>query len=136
MKPTIDQEDSQIVVLDEDLGFMVHTSTSPAFRETLIRIGREIRRRDRGDWWLGVWQPEEVIEPLSHNTIDVRDAPDELLRTDPGCRTRKRGARWHGFADLTDDDDCMLDPITVTVLRPGVAPDGALAEDGIPARRT
>ena len=39
---------------------------------------------------------------------------------------------WHGFTGL-EDGYCMLDPIKVTVLTPGVASDGSLDAWGIPA---
>jgi arginine/lysine/ornithine decarboxylase len=42
------------------------------------------------------------------------------------------GATWHGFADLVDDY-CMLDPIKVSIVTPGVADKGGLEKRGIPA---
>jgi arginine decarboxylase len=42
------------------------------------------------------------------------------------------GDSWHGFEGL-EDGYCMLDPIKVSVVTPGVALDGSLKEPGIPA---
>jgi arginine/lysine/ornithine decarboxylase len=42
------------------------------------------------------------------------------------------GEQWHGFTDL-EDDYCMLDPIKVSILTPGVADKGGLDKWGIPA---
>ena len=42
------------------------------------------------------------------------------------------GDAWHGFGDL-GARYCMLDPIKVTTLTPGVAREGKLEERGIPA---
>ncbi len=39
---------------------------------------------------------------------------------------------WHGF-DKLEDGYCMLDPIKVTVVAPGIATDGSLEKRGIPA---
>jgi arginine/lysine/ornithine decarboxylase len=39
---------------------------------------------------------------------------------------------WHGFKDI-EDGYCMLDPIKVSVVAPGVNLDGSLATSGIPA---
>ncbi len=42
------------------------------------------------------------------------------------------GETWHGFGDL-EDDYCMLDPIKVSIVTPGVADKGGLDKRGIPA---
>ena len=42
------------------------------------------------------------------------------------------GDAWHGFGDL-EDGYCMLDPIKVSVVTPGVADKGGLDKRGIPA---
>jgi arginine decarboxylase len=42
------------------------------------------------------------------------------------------GEAWHGFKDL-EDGYCMLDPIKVSVVTPGVAGDGSFLTHGIPA---
>jgi arginine decarboxylase len=42
------------------------------------------------------------------------------------------GDSWHGFKNL-EDGYCMLDPIKVSVVTPGVADDGSFEQIGIPA---
>ena len=42
------------------------------------------------------------------------------------------GETWHGFGDL-EDGYCMLDPIKVSIVTPGVADEGGLDKSGIPA---
>ncbi len=42
------------------------------------------------------------------------------------------GETWHGFDGL-EDGYCMLDPIKVTVVAPGIATDGSFENRGIPA---
>jgi arginine/lysine/ornithine decarboxylase len=42
------------------------------------------------------------------------------------------GEAWHGFKGL-EDNYCMLDPIKVSVVTPGVADDGTFEKIGIPA---
>jgi arginine decarboxylase len=44
----------------------------------------------------------------------------------------KPGERWHGFEGLAKNH-AMVDPIKVTILTPGLAPDGRMSEHGIPA---
>nr|WP_319539096.1 Orn/Lys/Arg decarboxylase N-terminal domain-containing protein [uncultured Methanospirillum sp.] len=103
------------------------------FRRTMARIHREIGHRETpADWWFGMWQPEAVTDPQSGKKISFTDAPIETLRDNPSCWVLHPGDVWHGFEGL-EDDYCMLDPIKVTVLTPGVANDGSLEQFGIPA---
>jgi arginine decarboxylase len=64
--------------------------------------------------------------------IVFEDAPEQLLVTEPNCWVLHPGETWHGFEGL-EDGYCMLDPIKVTVVAPGVAPDGSFEQRGIPA---
>jgi len=137
--------------------FMMHTSTSPqysiiastdvsakmmadagdyltdeslseaiAFRQAMTRMHGEVVARRPDDWWFGVWQPDEVGgQPF------VEVDPDELC-TSSDAWLLKPGAEWHGFGDL-GEDYCMLDPIKVTVLTPGLSRTGDLEPLGIPA---
>jgi hypothetical protein len=42
------------------------------------------------------------------------------------------GETWHGFEGI-EDGYCMLDPIKVTIVAPGIETDGSFSERGIPA---
>jgi len=136
--------------------FMMHTSTSPQysiiastdvsakmmadageyltdeclveavdFRQAMARLQKEISARHQNDWWFGVWQPDEV------NGQPFAEADSEVLRTSSDAWVLKPDAAWHGFGDL-GDNYCMLDPIKVTVLTPGLDQDGHLENSGIP----
>ena len=137
--------------------FMMHTSTSPqysiiastdvsakmmadaggyltdeclseaiAFRQAMVRISQETQARRADDWWFGVWQPDDV------DGRPFADADPDLLRSDSNAWVLEPGADWHGFGDL-EDRYCMLDPIKVTVLTPGLSRAGELEPLGIPA---
>ena len=108
-----------------------------AFRKTMVRVGREITERDeagpRGPWWFGVWQPDTVVDPASGEELRLqlglrRDCSAASRR----CWTLAPGADWHGFGDLAEGY-CLLDPIKVTLLTPGIDSHGTLAPWGIPA---
>ena len=136
--------------------FMMHTSTSPQysiiastdvsakmmadagehmtdeclveavdFRQAMARLTQEIAARRQDDWWFGVWQPDEV------NGQPFADVDPEVLRTSSDAWVLKPDATWHGFGDL-GDNYCMLDPIKMTVLTPGLNQDGQLEDSGIP----
>ena len=60
------------------------------------------------------------------------NAHPDLLTTDPDCWILHPGESWHGFDGL-EDGYCMLDPIKVSVITPGVAVSGGLDKWGIPA---
>ncbi len=103
------------------------------FRLTMARIYREVMRAGRQkDWWFGIWQPDMVTDPKSRKKIPFADAPLEVLRDNPSAWVLHPGEGWHGFVGLPDNY-CMLDPIKVTVVTPGVRDDGSLGPWGIPA---
>jgi lysine decarboxylase/arginine decarboxylase len=100
-----------------------------AFRKTMARLYKEFQAK--GDWFFNVWQPEKVYIGKG-KTVSFEDAPDRKLHNDPSCWVLRPGAKWHGFGNLKDNY-CMLDPIKVSVITPGVADDGSLENSGIPA---
>jgi arginine decarboxylase len=103
------------------------------FRRTMARIEREIGTgKTKTDWWFPMWQPASVTDPKTRKKIAFADAPLETLRDNPSCWVLHPGENWHGFDGLPDNY-CMLDPIKVTVLMPGVNDDSTLAKWGIPA---
>jgi len=103
------------------------------FRRIMARINREIgHMKTKSDWWFGMWQPDTVTDPSTKKMMAFADAPLDLLRDNPSCWVLHPGEIWHGFTGLPDNY-CMLDPIKVTVLMPGVNEDGTLADWGIPA---
>ncbi|NYT07903.1 MAG: arginine decarboxylase [Methanomicrobiales archaeon] len=102
-----------------------------AFRKEMIRIRRELAAGEPGaDWWFGIWQPDEIR--TGEGRVAFEDADPGLLRTDPSCWTLHPEDEWHGFPGL-EDNYCMLDPIKVTILTPGIRRDGSPAAEGIPA---
>ena len=74
----------------------------------------------------------EVTDPETGKRMAFEDAPEKLLVTDPNCWILHPGDAWHGFEQL-EDGYCMLDPIKVTVVAPGIATDGTFEKRGIPA---
>ena len=103
------------------------------FRRIMARIHQEIgQMKTRKDWWFGMWQPDTVFDPVTKKKVAFADAQLDTLRDNPSCWMLHPEEKWHGFEGLPDGY-CMLDPIKVTVLMPGVNEDGTLADWGIPA---
>ncbi len=96
------------------------------FRKAMVRIGQDLEQRSAGDWWFKPWQPEEV-DGVPLVDIDTRE-----LANSSAAWVLNPGDSWHGFGDL-GQDYCMLDPIKVTVLTPGIDAQGELEDHGIPA---
>jgi arginine decarboxylase len=71
----------------------------------------------KDSWWFDVWQPDAV-----------RDKPVDEKRH----WLLNPGDRWHGFEGLAENH-VMVDPIKVTILSPGLSPDGSMQDHGIPA---
>ncbi|MEG3135874.1 Orn/Lys/Arg decarboxylase N-terminal domain-containing protein [Rouxiella sp. T17] len=99
-----------------------------SFRQVISRMHSDMSAK--GDWFFSCWQPP-VIHINQHN-IPFHDVNPLTLKTDPACWVLRPDAVWHGFGAI-EDDYCMLDPIKVSVLTPGMGEDGELLEFGIPA---
>jgi arginine decarboxylase len=101
-----------------------------SFRQTVRRIQRD--RNTEGGWFFSTWNADQVCIPRTGRNMAFEDAPEDLLVTDPDAWILHPGDAWHGFKDL-EDGYCMLDPIKVSVVTPGVETDGSFQKLGIPA---
>ena len=101
-----------------------------AFRQTLGRLNAEFEAR--GSWFFNAWQPDTVREGKGRKKTPFHLADPQRLARDPRAWVLHPEDAWHGFADL-EDGYCMLDPIKVSVITPGMARSGKLAASGIPA---
>jgi arginine decarboxylase len=101
-----------------------------AFRQTLCRVHRQFARKR--DWFFRTWNAESVKSGRGRKKVRFEDASPEQLASDPECWVLHPREAWHGFGDL-EDDYCMLDPIKVSIVTPGVADKGGLDKRGIPA---
>ena len=94
-----------------------------AFRQTLARLNAEFEAK--GDWFFSAWQPDTVAEDEGRRKTPFHLADPKLLARDPNAWVLHPGEAWHGFAGL-EDGYCMLDPIKVSVVTPGMGRDGKL----------
>ncbi|MDD1654060.1 MAG: arginine decarboxylase [Methanomicrobiales archaeon] len=120
-------------MMDGPFGLALTTESiqeAVAFRKTMARIHAEFVAE--GGWFFAPWQPDTVRDPETGKTMAFSDAPDILLVTTPDAWVLHPGDDWHGFADL-EDGYCMLDPIKVSIVTPGVSRKGILEKRGIPA---
>ena len=99
-----------------------------AFRQVISRMNSEIRKGD--DWFFSCWQPPIVKVGVAR--VPFHEVDPTILKTEPKCWVLHPNEVWHGFGDI-EDGYCMLDPIKVSVLSPGMGDDGELLEFGIPA---
>ncbi|MGX1096036.1 Orn/Lys/Arg family decarboxylase [Amorphus sp. MBR-141] len=99
------------------------------FRQTIARIRTELA--ESGDWFFDAWQPDTVVFS-DGGRVSFEKADPDRLATDPSAWVLHPGADWHGFGKL-EDDYCMLDPIKVSIVTPGMSATGAAAATGIPA---
>jgi len=101
-----------------------------AFRQMMARLKEEFGRK--GDWFFSIWQPDTVRASRAGRKVPFQKASEELLLKEPQCWVLHPNDAWHGFAGL-EDGYCMLDPIKVSVVTPGVSESGAPGAKGIPA---
>ncbi|RJQ42580.1 MAG: hypothetical protein C4534_09960 [Gaiellales bacterium] len=99
-------------------------------RQKVVGIGKELRRKKKGDWFFGMWQPAKVRHKGKMALFEDVD-PDYLAgRQEPWVLTRSNN--WHGFDDI-EPNYVMLDPIKLTFTTPGLDDKGRMAARGIPA---
>ncbi len=99
------------------------------FRQAVGRVRREFAKKK--DWFFKPWNVETVKGP-GGKKVAFEDAPAELLARSQDPWVLRPGDKWHGFDDIADDW-CMLDPIKVSILAPGMGEDGKLEKTGVPA---
>jgi len=101
-----------------------------ACRLALARGHREFKAK--GQWFFEPWNAPEVRDTASGKRVAFVDASEEMLANDPSAWVLHPNEKWHGFEGLPDGW-CMLDPIKVGVMCPGMKDDGQLDANGIPA---
>ncbi len=99
-----------------------------AFRHMMARMNAEFAQK--GEWFANCWQPDAVA--LGGKNVPFHEVPTEMLASGPEAWILRPNAAWHGFGNV-EDGYCMLDPIKVSVLTPGMGLDGELKDWGIPA---
>jgi arginine decarboxylase len=119
--------------MDGPGGTMLTTSAikeAVQFRKAVAKIHK--RHQADGDWFFKPWNAEVVRDPQTGKQHDFAEAPVDLLVNEQDCWRLHPKDTWHGFTGLTDNW-CMLDPIKVSLLTPGMGDDGKLLEEGVPA---
>ncbi|WP_455922591.1 Orn/Lys/Arg family decarboxylase [Pseudomonas putida] len=99
-----------------------------AFRQVISRMHSDLLSHD--DWFFSCWQPPSV--KVGGLDVAFHEVDPVLLKSEPQCWVLHPNAVWHGFGNI-EDGYCMLDPIKVSVLSPGMGDDGNLLDTGIPA---
>jgi len=100
------------------------------FRQTVGRVRRTFA--EQGSWFFKPWNAEQVVDPKTAKKVAFEDAPSELLCRSQAPWRMEPGDTWHGFEGIAPGW-CMLDPIKVSLLTPGMGEDGRLEETGVPA---
>lgn len=100
------------------------------FRQAMGRLLREFNQN--GDWFFKPWNAETVKDPETEQVYAFEDAPADLLCENQNAWLMHPDDKWHGFKDMPSGW-CMLDPIKVSILSPGMGDDGELLDSGVPA---
>ncbi len=131
--PIIVSNDITAAMMEGPSGLALTTESineAVAFRQTMGRVHRQFVQK--GEWFFNTWNADTVTDRTTGKRIPFEDAAPEQLTSDPECWVLHPGDAWHGFGDL-EDGYCMLDPIKVSVVTPGVSDSGGLDTRGIPA---
>ena len=100
------------------------------FRQTVGRIRRKFQ--EKNDWFFKPWNAETVADPKTGRKIAFEDAPAEMLCTQQDPWMMHPDDSWHGFEGMAPNW-CMLDPVKVSILAPGMGDDGQVEKTGVPA---
>jgi arginine decarboxylase len=100
------------------------------FRQVVGRMRRTFV--DKKDWFFKPWNVETVKDPANGQKVAFEDAPADLLCHSQEPWVLHPGDKWHGFDDIADDW-CLLDPVKVSLLSPGMGDDGKPETSGVPA---
>ena len=88
--------------------------------------------QEEKDWFFKPWNAETYHDAKSGKTVPFFEADTKVLAKDQNFWIMHPEDTWHGFKNL-QEDWCMLDPIKVSILTPGMGDDGKLLEKGVPA---
>jgi arginine/lysine/ornithine decarboxylase len=130
--PIIVSNDITAAMMDGPGGVALTTESineAVAFRQTMGRAHRQFAAKKQ--WFFKTWNADTVAGKGGRK-VRFEDASPEQLASDPDCWVLHPGESWHGFGNL-EDGYCMLDPIKVSIVTPGVADRGGLEKTGIPA---
>ncbi|HEY3363279.1 MAG TPA: Orn/Lys/Arg decarboxylase N-terminal domain-containing protein, partial [Methanosarcina sp.] len=135
--PMIASIDVATSMMDEPAGPTMMQETvldAIGLRKAIASVARKLAvEGEQNSWFFSCYQPEKVSDPRTEEQFNFVDAPDELLANESSCWTLKPGDRWHGFEDdCLDENYCMLDPTKVTIICPGISPNGQISDWGIP----
>jgi arginine decarboxylase len=136
--PILASMDVAVSMMSGKAGFtLVQESIEDAigFRKAIVSIARQIKEQEgESGWFFDVFQPPEVVDPETNETLSFERAPVSLLSSEASCWILKGDESWHCFAsDDIGDANCMLDPVKVTITCPGIKADGTFEPMGIPA---
>ena len=98
------------------------------FRQAVGRIRKHFA--EQKDWFFKPWNVETV--KIKGRKVAFEDAPSEYLCENQDPWVLRPGDSWHGFEDI-EDNWCLLDPIKVSLLSPGMGVDGKIEKTGVPA---
>lgn len=135
--PMIASIDVATTMMDEPAGPTMMQETvldSIGLRKAIVSVAEKFAAdAEDNNWFFSCYQPDRVSDPRTGESYNFVDAPDDLLANESSCWTLKPGDSWHGFKDdCLNEDYCMLDPTKVTILCPGISPDGKISDWGIP----
>ncbi|PYP16480.1 MAG: arginine decarboxylase [Gemmatimonadetes bacterium] len=131
--PIIVSNDVTAAMMDGPGGIAITAESiqeAVAFRQTMGRVNREFA--EKKDWFFNTWNPEKVKQGKGGKEVAFADASPDFLTREPDAWVLHPGDSWHGFGNI-EDGYCMLDPIKVSIVTPGVAAEGGLDKRGIPA---
>ena len=99
-------------------------------RQRVVNIEKNLQRKNKDDWFFGMWQPRQIHVNGKLTPFEQVDADFLADHQDPWVMSSENN--WHGFDEM-EENHCMLDPIKLTFTTPGIDDHGKMQDEGIPA---
>ncbi|WP_300358627.1 arginine decarboxylase [Fusobacterium sp.] len=103
---------------------------SVEFRKVMGKLYEHYK--EEKDWFFKPWNAETYHDKKTGKIVPFYEVDTKILAENQDFWVMHPEDKWHGFKDLKEDW-CMLDPIKVSILTPGMGDDGKLLEKGVPA---
>ncbi len=99
-------------------------------RKKVVAIEKEFKKKNKNDWFFGMWQPKKVM--VKGKQVPFEDVDNSFLAANQSPWVFTSKDNWHGFDDM-EENYAMLDPIKLTFTTPGIDDKGKMGSEGIPA---
>ena len=117
-------EDNGVTMMNDIILDAIH------LRKKIVTIEKELKKKNKDDWFFGMWQPGKVR--IKGEMVPFENVEASFLAGNQSPWVMDSKNNWHGFEDM-EENYVMLDPIKLTFITLGIDDQGNMDDEGIPA---